>query len=170
MKPQHTSAVLAGLTALTALIRPVASQEPTPPPDRSFHTDSAASACLDRAIQSRVANATRTFPQVRQRFAKGLPPGHHLSVTTRVQDRMGHFEQVFVAVDSLSRDTVFGRIASDIGFVEGFRSGQAHAVTLRDVLDWTIVRPDGTEEGNFVGKYLDSLQDRLRGGGIPKPC
>jgi hypothetical protein len=83
---------------------------------------------------------------------------------------MGHFEQVFVTVDSIGRGTVFGRIASNVAYVEGFRSGQAHLVPFGDVLDWTIVRPDGTEEGNFVGKYLDSLQNRLQAGGIPKPC
>ena len=27
-----------------------------------------------------------------------------------------------------------------------------------DVLDWTISKPDGTEEGNFVGKFLDTYK------------
>jgi len=167
---ERTSAILAGLVGMGILVRPAASQDSTPPPDRPFHTDSAASACLDRAIQSRVAAAKRTFPQAGQRFAKGLPLGHHFSVTARLRDRLGHFEQVFVTADSIKRDSVFGRIGSEVAFVDGFRRGQPYVVPLRDVMDWTIVRPDGTEEGNFVGKYLDSLQSRLQGGGIPKPC
>ena len=27
-----------------------------------------------------------------------------------------------------------------------------------EVLDWTISKPDGTEEGNFVGKFLDTYR------------
>lgn len=160
--------MLVGLIAL--LPQSLVSQQRTPPPDRPFRTDSAAWACLDRAIQPRIAEARRTFPSVRQRFVSGLPAGQHFSVTTRLRDSTGRFEQAFVTVDSLRADTVFGRVASEIAFVHGFRSGQPHLVRLADVLDWTIVRPDGTEEGNFVGKYLDSLQDQLRRGGIPKPC
>ena len=167
---QHTSAILTGLFGIIVLIRPLEAQDSTPPSDRPFHTDSAASACVDRAIQARIAEARRTFPRALQLFATGLPAGHHFSVTTRLHDRTGHFEQVFVRADSIARDTVFGRIASEIGFVQGFRSGQAYPVSFPNVLDWTIVRADGTEDGNFVGKYLDSLQDRLQAGGIPKPC
>lgn len=29
-----------------------------------------------------------------------------------------------------------------------------------DMLDWPITRPDGTEEGNFVGKFLDTYSTK----------
>jgi hypothetical protein len=35
-------------------------------------------------------------------------------------------------------------------------SRQSITVPESEVLDWTIARPDGSEEGNFIGKYLDS--------------
>ena len=148
----------------------VGAQQPVPPPDRPFHTDSATIACLDRAIQPRVDEARRTLPSVLERFAAGLPPNHLFSVTTRLRDSIGHFEQAFVGVDSVRSDTIVGRVSSQIGFVRGFRRGQRYLLPLADVMDWTILRPDGTEEGNYVGKYIDSLQDRLMRGGIPKPC
>ena len=27
----------------------------------------------------------------------------------------------------------------------------------KDILDWLIAKPDGSEEGNFIGKFLDTL-------------
>ena len=27
-----------------------------------------------------------------------------------------------------------------------------------EVLDWTVSKPDGTEDGNFVGKFLDTYK------------
>jgi hypothetical protein len=158
--------VLTGVVALPSLH----AQQAAPPADRPFHTDSAAIACLDRAIQPRITEARRTFPNIRERFANGLPANHQFSVTTRLRDSTGRFEQAFVGVDSIRRDTIVGRVASHIAFVHGYRWGQRYLVPLVEVMDWTIVRPDGTEEGNFVGKYLDSLQDQLQRGGIPKPC
>ena len=117
-----------------------------------------------------VDRARRTFPDARRRFLTGLPAGYGLSVTTRLRDSTGHFEQVFVALDSIKGDLLLGHIASDIGFVHGYRKGQAYEVWTGDIMDWTILRPDGSEEGNFVGNFLDSLQTRLQKGGIPKPC
>jgi hypothetical protein len=29
-------------------------------------------------------------------------------------------------------------------------------VQEKDVYDWTISRPDGSEDGNYVGKFLDT--------------
>jgi len=132
--------------------------------------DSATMACLDHAIQPRVAEARRTLPAVLQRFAAGLPPDHFLSVTTTLRDGSGRVEQAFILVDSVRRDTVVGRVASEIGFVQGYWRGQRNLVPLAQVMDWTIVRPDGSEEGNYIGKYIDTLQAQLSRGGIPKPC
>ncbi len=61
-------------------------------------------------------------------------------------------------VDTIVGSRIAGRIASDILRVRGFRAGQSYALTERDLLDWTIVRPDGTEEGNVVGIFLDTYR------------
>jgi hypothetical protein len=42
--------------------------------------------------------------------------------------------------------------------VKGYRLRNRHAVPERDLLDWLITRPDGTEEGNVVGKFLDTYR------------
>jgi len=160
------------LAAVLGVVLPqlLVTQQGAPPPDRTVGMDSAAWACLERAMQPRFAEARRTFPAARSRFAAGLLANHIFSVTTRLRDSTGLREQVFVIVDSLHADTAYGRIASEIEGVTGYRRGQAQVVPMSEVLDWTIVRPNGSEEGNFIGKYLDSLHVGLQQGGIPKPC
>ena len=131
--------------------------------------DSATAACLTKAVEGHVREARRTYPGARARFEKGLPKSHAFFVTTRIQGQAGRFEQAFVGVDSLRGTRVFGHIASGMS-LPGFRNGQLYELEEADVLDWTVSKPDGTEDGNFIGKYIDSLQARLEKGGIPKPC
>ena len=149
----------------------LAAQSGAPPQDRPFATDSAATVCLNLAIQSRVDHAHRTFPAARERFQEGLPAGHRFYVTMRLRDTVGRMEQVFMAVDSLTDARLYGSVASQIGLIQGYQYGQRITVPTDSILDWLISRPDGTEEGNFVGNYLDTLQVELRRrGGIPNPC
>ena len=140
------------------------------PPDRPVSFDAEVSACLDSAIGPLVAQARASFPDFQRRVAAGLPPGQLPAVTVRLNDVSGHWEQVFVVVDSIRRDSVFGRINSDIALVRGYRRGQRLNVSTTEILDWTISRPDGTEEGNLLGKFMDDLQDRLRRAPQRKPC
>jgi hypothetical protein len=131
--------------------------------------DSAVDACLRKAVEGRVVEARRTYPEIRARFLSGLPSGHMFFVTTRIHDKEGRFEQAFVFVDSLHGKQIFGRIASDM-LLPGFHRRQAYNLDEADVIDWTVAKPDGTEDGNYLGKYMDSLLARLSQGGIPKPC
>jgi len=39
--------------------------------------------------------------------------------------------------------------------VNGYRRGDAHEYPEEELIDWLISRPDGSEEGNVVGKFLD---------------
>lgn len=45
---------------------------------------------------------------------------------------------------------------SQIGVVQGYRFGQPYGCAERDLVDWMISHPDGTEEGNAVRKFLDT--------------
>jgi len=40
-------------------------------------------------------------------------------------------------------------------FVVVGKSGQRITIPESKIDNWVIVRPDGTEEGNYVGKFLD---------------
>ncbi|HEY7376875.1 MAG TPA: hypothetical protein VIF57_32250 [Polyangia bacterium] len=111
-----------------------------------------------RQIAPYVAKATATYPSAKQRYLAGLPAGETFFVTTLLRDRDGHFEQVFVLVDRIAAGAITGRISSDIAAVRGYRRGDVLSFPESEVVDWLISKPDGSEEGNFVGKYLDTLQ------------
>lgn len=109
-------------------------------------------------IGPRSREAMATYPSARQRYLDGLSPGETFFVTVILRDSRGHFEQVFILVDEIDSGQVKGRIASDILGVEGYRRGAPVAFQETQVVDWLISKPDGSEDGNLVGKYLDTLQ------------
>lgn len=111
-----------------------------------------------RATAPYVARARATYPAARARYQAGLPPGHTFFVTTRLADSRGRLEQVFVAVDSIVGDRIHGRLWSDIHLVDGYRREQPLVVAEAELVDWMIARPDGTEEGNVVGVFLDTYR------------
>lgn len=118
---------------------------------------------MNQAMAPYVAQARASWPAARERFRAGLPAGHGFYVTTRLRDSTGRTEQVFVAVDSVTRDTIYGRVASDIMVVRGYRSGQPYRFPESELVDWMVANPDGSEDGNVVGKFLDTYTP-------PKSC
>jgi hypothetical protein len=112
----------------------------------------------DRAIAPYVEKARATYPEAKKRYLAGLPPKHTFFITTRLHDDAGKWEQVFIAVESIKDGQVTGRIASEIMMIKGFKQGGRHTFPETDMLDWLISLPDGSEEGNFVGKFLDTYQ------------
>ena len=111
-----------------------------------------------RVLEPYVRQARATYPSAKQRFLAGLPPRHTFFVTARLTDSLNHHEQVFLAVDSIVGERIAGRIASEIAVVRGFRRGDAYAIRDADLVDWLIAKPDGSEEGNVVGKFVDTYQ------------
>jgi hypothetical protein len=109
-----------------------------------------------KAMEPYIAEARMTYPAARQRYLAGLPPRHTMFVTTRLHDAAGHSEQVFVVVDSILGGRIVGRIWSEIGAVATYRRGQRHEVDEASLVDWMVAKPDGSEEGNVVGKFIDT--------------
>ena len=131
---------------------------PNAPKDQPQTLDSARWARLDSAIAPLVVQARRTYPTVKQRYLQGLPHGESLFLTTLLRDSAGNREQVFIAVDSIRGRQIYGRIWSDISTVRGFRLHQPYTLSEDALLDWLISKPDGSEEGNVVGKFLDTYR------------
>jgi uncharacterized protein YegJ (DUF2314 family) len=111
-----------------------------------------------RAMQPYVDSARATYAAAKTRYLSGLPPGHTFFVTVRLTDEDKRIEQVFLVVDSIRNDRVYGRIRSPIEVVRGYRYGQPYDVPESELYDWMVARPDGTEEGNFVGKFMDTYR------------
>jgi hypothetical protein len=108
------------------------------------------------AMQPYTNQARATWAGARRQYQAGLAPGRSMFVTARLTDSAGHVEQVFVAVDSIAGSRIVGRIWSQIAVVAGYRYGQRYELDESVIVDWMIANPDGSEDGNVVGKFLDS--------------
>ncbi len=113
---------------------------------------------FDRLIAPAVKEARKTLPQAKKRFLAGLPAGQAFYLTTRIFDANGNHEQVFIRVKDWSGAGIEGRISNELRLVQQYQAGQLIRFPEKAILDWTIVTPDGSEEGNFVGRFIDSLQ------------
>ena len=159
MRTLPLRAALAGLL----LAGPLAAQDPSVAPnarrDQPLTAFSGSEAMrMFFAMEPYIAHARASWPDAKRRFVAGLPRQHSLFVTTRLRDGSGRIEQVFVAVDSVIAKRIYGRIWSQILIVDGYRLQQPYAFSEDDLIDWMIARPEGTEEGNVVGRFLDTFR------------
>jgi hypothetical protein len=129
---------------------------PNAPKDKPVSATSSEVQRFEEAIKPYIEKARATYPEAKERFLKGLPPKHSFFVTTRLYDSTGRFEQVFIAVKEIEDGKIKGLIWSDIELVPSYKKGDLYTFPESELIDWTISRPDGTEEGNFVGNFLDS--------------
>jgi uncharacterized protein YegJ (DUF2314 family) len=113
---------------------------------------------LLKAVAPYVDLANRTWPVAKSRFLEGLPAKHLLFVTVELRDMRGKHEITFVEVQKIENGVISGLIANEISIVTGFKAGQKYSISESDIWDWTISKPDGTEEGNLVGKFLETYK------------
>lgn len=131
---------------------------PNAPKDKPVSARATEVRQFEEAIKPYIEKARKTYPQAKERFLKGLPSKHTFFITTRLFDDARRFEQVFIAVKEIKDGKIKGLIWSDVQLVPGYRKGDSYTFAESELIDWTISRPDGTEEGNFVGNFLDSYQ------------
>jgi hypothetical protein len=109
-------------------------------------------------MQPYIAQARASWPQAKQRFLTGLPPRHTFFVTALIVDPSDRREQVFIAVDSIQGGKISGKIWNRVDIVHGYRLGDRYTFPESELRDWLITKPDGSEEGNYVGKFLDGYE------------
>lgn len=115
---------------------------------------------FEAAIAPYVAQARATLPEAKKRYQKGLKKGEVLFVTVRIFNTAKRYEQVFLEVKSWKDKTISGLLASNPELVTEHKRGESMAFNEKEIYDWTISKPDGTEDGNFVGKFLDTYRPR----------
>jgi uncharacterized protein YegJ (DUF2314 family) len=116
---------------------------------------------LAKAEAPYIAKGRATYPAAKKRYLAGLPHGYSFEVRKRLADPdRVRYEEVFIEVEAIKGGKVYGRIGSELGVVRSYRRWQRISFPESDVLDWTIVHPDGREEGNFVGKFIDTYKPR----------
>jgi uncharacterized protein YegJ (DUF2314 family) len=126
------------------------------PPDKpGAMNTSQKRAAYDRAIAPYVAKARATYPEAKKRFLAGLPSGYRFSVRAPLRDPDGKREDSFISVEKISGAKITGSIANRLMLVSRYKEGQKITILESQIDNWVIVRPDGTEEGNYVGKFLD---------------
>jgi uncharacterized protein YegJ (DUF2314 family) len=130
----------------------------TQPLDNSMRTTSEAETSrLDKAMQPYVVKARAGLPGIKKRFDAGLKD-EVLMLTLRVYDPNGKYEQVFATVKKWDDKGITGIIASDVMGIKSHKMGDEINFPEKDVLDWTIEKSDGTEEGNVVGNFLNTFK------------
>jgi hypothetical protein len=114
---------------------------------------------LIKAEKPYIEKGRATYPAAKRRFLAGLPRGYAFQIRKRLTD-VGSvdFEEVFVHVDTIRDGVVHGRILNKPEVVRSFHQNQQVSFPESEVLDWTIVHPDGQEEGNYVGKFIDTYK------------
>lgn len=113
---------------------------------------------FEEAIKPYIQKAKESYPQAKKRYLEGLPAKETLFITTRLRDKDGRFEQVFIAVKEIKDGVVKGLIWSDVQFISGHKHGDNYSFPESELIDWTISKADGSEEGNFVGNFLETYQ------------
>jgi hypothetical protein len=108
----------------------------------------------ERMRQPYIEEAKRTYPQARARFQSGLPAGHRFFVTIDIHENNIH-ENAFMAVRKILDGKVTAVLATKLIKVKSYQYGKLYVFPESEVFDWTITSPDGKEEGNFVGRFLD---------------
>ncbi|MCX6834496.1 MAG: hypothetical protein NTW07_05075 [candidate division Zixibacteria bacterium] len=131
------------------------------PPGKQIQYDNPAT--LDSLIRPYVRMARLSYPDAKARFQKGLPSGDKFFITTRIFDPQGNFQQVFVEVYNISNGKVAGRIVTGTEKARGHTPADVFMCNEKDILDWSIAKPDGSQEGNVVGKFLEVVQERYVG-------
>ena len=152
-------AAILALSIAASLPPPLWSQElaPNAPADKPAGISSEQAKKFEDAIAPYVKKAKETLPKAKKKYMKGLHHGEVFFVTTRIQEN-GKFEQVFVRVTSWEGDTIHGVLASDMQLLTTHKKGEIVDCKENELIDWTISKPDGTEEGNFVGTFLDTYK------------
>jgi hypothetical protein len=161
-----TKLILLAVALTLSVATVVIAQQPKPevyvapnaPKDKPVDVQDAQVARFEAAIKPYIEKARSTYPEAKARYLNGLPPKHSFFITTRIHDSSKRFEQVFIAVQQIKDGRVTGFIASDVRLVSGYQAGDEYSFPESELIDWTISKPDGTEEGNFVGNFLDTYQ------------
>lgn len=136
---------------------------PNAPADKPVALDAGKKEARERFVRSiapHIARARATYPQAKKRFLEGLPQGQSFFITTRLLGADGSVEQVFVAVQDIRDGKVIGKIWSEVNLVKEYKYKDPYSFPENQLVDWLITKPDGSEEGNFVGKFLDTYRDQ----------
>lgn len=112
-------------------------------------------AAYERDLAPLIKKGRATYPAAKEKFLRGLPPRHSFAGRYRFIGKAGRFEDAFVNVESIAKGKIHGRIANFMSVVQNRKQGDVVVIPESEIQDWLIIRSDGTEEGNIIGKTLE---------------
>jgi len=144
------------LATAALLARPAAAQPAAPVVLTAATAPAGVRPALSRdatALADPVREALRTLPQVKKRFLAGLPEGDQFLLAVRVVATDTSFRQASARVLGWHGSTVQALLLP-----AGTGPGEPVPVSFPEtaVVDWTLLRASGREEGNYVGRFLDT--------------
>ena len=113
---------------------------------------------ISEVVEKLSPDALKTWPAAKKRFLDGLPERHSLFVTLLAFESDGRSEYLFVAVDEIAEDQIRGRIWNDVKVLQSLSIRAPIEIQEDAISDWLITKPDGSEDGNIIGKYIDTLE------------
>ena len=111
----------------------------------------------ESALADPVREALRTLPQAKKKFLAGLPIGDQFLLSVRVVATDTSFRQASARVLGWHGNTVQALLLPE---TSAATSAEPTPVTFSEtaVVDWTLLRASGREEGNYVGRYTDTAR------------
>ena len=164
--PNHFALpLLAFLTA--GIVKPAAAQTAAPVVLTAATAPAGVRPALARdetALADPVREALRTLPQAKKKFLAGLPDGDQFLLSVRVAASDTSFRQASARVLGWRGTTVQALLLPEAADSAG-TPAEPLPVSFPEtaVVDWTLLRASGREEGNYVGRYTDTAR-QLEGG------
>ncbi|MET4075211.1 hypothetical protein [Hymenobacter sp. UYCo722] len=156
------------LLALLAVghVKPVAAQTAAPVVLTAATAPAGVRPALAReatALADPVREALRTLPQAKKKFLAGLPDGDQFLLSVRVAASDTSFRQASARVLGWRGNTVQALLLPEAADSASPLEPTPVSFPETAVLDWTLLRASGREEGNYVGRYTDTAR-QLEGG------
>jgi hypothetical protein len=109
----------------------------------------------ETALAGPVREALRTLPQAKKKFLAGLPIGDQFLLSVRVIATDTSFRQASARVLGWHGNTVQALLLPP---ADADTKTEPTPVSFPEtaVVDWTLLRASGREEGNYVGRYIDT--------------
>jgi hypothetical protein len=148
--------LLAGVALLLAL--PTVAQGPAPVVLTVDTAPAGVRPALTReetALADPMREALRTLPLAKKKFLAGLPTGDQFLLSVRVIATDTSFRQASARVLGWHGSTVQALLLPPANEVT---KTEPTPVSFPEtaVVDWTLLRASGREEGNYVGRYIDT--------------
>lgn len=110
------------------------------------------------ALADPVREALRTLPQAKKKFLAGLPAGDQFLLSVRVAASDTSFRQASARVLGWRGNTVQALLLPEAANSATPAEPMPVSFPETAVVDWTLLRASGREEGNYVGRYTDTAR------------